>query len=186
MALLSAVDEASRTVAVTWYCPGHQTKDLLEEDAFVRALRLLEGGDPDQLLAGKVHGRRTVPLEGEGYAVARDERVAFPLKCEGAVLEGEPEHRDDRVAGPGGERDGADERHRIARREPAEALVELRRIEKPGERFGGSRLLLAADPFPAPAADDGSREDGDRHQNEPTHVRHPGRADWTRDASCEG
>ena len=29
-------------------------------------------------------------------------------------------------AGPGGEGDGADERQRIARREPAEPLVELR------------------------------------------------------------
>ena len=57
-------------------------------------------------------------------------------------------------------------------REAPESLVELRGVEEPGERFSWSRLLVAADPFPAPAADDGGREDGDRHENAPTHVKH--------------
>ena len=146
----------------------HEPQHLLEEDALVGALGLLEGGDAHHLLAGQVHRRRALPLEREAHPVAGDEGVPFPLEREGAVLQREPDDGDDRVGGARGEGDGADERHRIAAGEAAEALVELRGVEEPGEGLGRLRLIVAADPFPTSAAEGGDHQG--RHKNEPTHV----------------
>ena len=150
----------------------HQAQHLLEQDALVAPERLLEGRHPDDFLARHVHRRRALALEPEAHAVARDEHVALALKRERPVLERQAEDADDAVGGPGGERDGTDERQRIARGQPAELLVELRGIEDAGEAFGRRRLVAAAaHATPAAATEDGRADGGGDHET--THAGPP-------------
>ena len=144
-----------------------QPEDLLEQNALVAPEGLLEGRHADDLLARHVDRGRALALERKAHPVARDEDVALALERERPVLERQAEDADDAVRRAGGEGDGADERQRLGGREPAEALVELGGVEDTGERFGGRRLIAAADAAPAAAAEDGGRQD--RRKDQATH-----------------
>ena len=145
---------------------GHQAHDLLEEDTLVGALGLLEGCNPNQLFARQIHRPCALAGERETHPIAGHEGVALALEGEGPVLQREPEDRHHGIPGPSREGHAADERHRIARGEPPEPLVELLGVEQRGERLGGTRLRLGADPLPVAASQCG---DHDRRENQPTH-----------------